>query len=52
MLHYTIVFIVIAIISALLGFGYLAGTAALFAKICFLIFLVMFVVSLLRGKKV
>ena len=52
MLHYTVVFIVIAIICGLLGFGFLAGTAAMFAKICFLLFLVMFLVSLLRGKKI
>ncbi|HEX2746771.1 MAG TPA: DUF1328 family protein, partial [Verrucomicrobiales bacterium] len=29
MLHYTIVFFVIAIIAAVLGFGVIAGTAAL-----------------------
>ena len=51
MLHYTIVFLIIAIIAAIFGFGTLAGTAALIAKVCFFIFLVLFVVSLLRGKK-
>ena len=33
-----------------LGFGGLAGTAAGFAKILFLIFLVMFVLSLIFGR--
>jgi uncharacterized membrane protein YtjA (UPF0391 family) len=51
MLHYTILFIIIAIIAAVLGFGVVAGTAALIAKICFFVFLVLAVVSLLTGKK-
>lgn len=51
MLHYTIVLLVIAIIASVLGFGVLAGTAAYIAKICFFIFLVLFIVSLLSGKK-
>jgi uncharacterized membrane protein YtjA (UPF0391 family) len=34
-----------------LGFGVIAGTAGTIAKICFFVFLVLFVVSLLRGKK-
>ena len=33
-----------------LGFGGLAGTAAGFAKILFLVFLVMFVLSLIFGR--
>ena len=51
MLHYTIVLLVVAIIASVLGFGVLAGTAAYIAKICFFIFLVLFVISLLSGKK-
>ena len=51
MLSWTLAFIVIALIAGVLGFGTLAGTAALVAKVCFLIFLVLFVVSLIRGKK-
>jgi uncharacterized membrane protein YtjA (UPF0391 family) len=51
MLHYTIVLLIIAIIASVLGFGVLAGTAAYIAKICFFVFLVFFVISLLTGKK-
>lgn len=51
MLHYTIVLLVIAIIASVLGFGVLAGTAAYIAKICFFVFLVFFIISLLSGKK-
>jgi uncharacterized membrane protein YtjA (UPF0391 family) len=51
MLSWTLTFIVIALIAGVLGFGVVAGTAASIAKICFFIFLVLFVLSLLRGKK-
>jgi len=51
MLHYTIVLFVVAIIAAVLGFGAIAGTAALIAKICFVVFLVLAVVSLLSGRR-
>jgi uncharacterized membrane protein YtjA (UPF0391 family) len=51
MLNYAILFLLIAIIAGILGFGVIAGTAALFARVLFLIFLVLFVCSLLRGRK-
>jgi uncharacterized membrane protein YtjA (UPF0391 family) len=51
MLTYALIFLVIAIIAGVLGFGSLSGTAAMIAKIFVLVFLVLFVVSLLRGKK-
>ena len=51
MLSYTVTFIIIALIAGVLGFGVIAGTAATIAKICFFIFLVLFVFSLLGGRK-
>lgn len=51
MLSWTITFLVIAIIAAVLGFGGIAGTAVGIAKILFFIFLVLFVISLLMGRK-
>jgi len=51
MLGYALTFFLIALIAAALGFGALAGTAAMIAKVCFLIFLVLCVVSLLRGRR-
>jgi len=51
MLYYTIVFFLIAVLAAALGFGALAGTAALIARVCFILFLVLFVASLLRGRR-
>jgi len=46
MLGNTILFIILALVAAALGFGALAGIAATIAKICFIIFLVFFVISL------
>jgi len=51
MLSYTILFVVIALIAGVLGFGVVAGTAATIAKVCFFLFLVLFVVSLVSGRR-
>jgi len=47
MLHYALVFLVIALIAGFLGFGGVAFASAEIAKICFFVFLVLFVVSLI-----
>jgi uncharacterized membrane protein YtjA (UPF0391 family) len=51
MLSYAVVFFIIALIAGILGFGVIAGTAASIAKICFVLFLFLFIVSLLRGGR-
>ena len=55
MLHYAVVFLVIALIAALFGFGGIAASAVWIAKILFFVFIVLAVVSLvmglLRGRK-
>jgi uncharacterized membrane protein YtjA (UPF0391 family) len=51
MLSWSITFLIIAIIAALLGFGMVAGTAASIAKLLFIVFLVLFVVSLVSGRR-
>ena len=51
MLSYAVTFLVIAIVAGVLGFGVIAGTAAMIAKVLFVIFLVLFLASLLRGKR-
>lgn len=50
MLNYAIIFLIIAILAGVLGFGFIAGTAAMVAKICFVVFLVLFLFSLLGGR--
>ncbi len=49
MLYWAAVFFVIAVIAAVFGFGEIAGGAVAIAKILFIVFLVLFVVSLLMG---
>ena len=51
MLSWALTFIVIALIAAVLGFGVLAGTAMWIAKVCFVVFLVLFVISFITGRK-
>jgi uncharacterized membrane protein YtjA (UPF0391 family) len=50
MLTYAIIFLLVALLAGVLGFGVIAGTAATIAKILFVVFLILFVVSLLRGR--
>ena len=47
-LYYALVFLVIAIIAGMLGFGVVAFAAAGIAKICFFIFLILFLLSFVR----
>jgi uncharacterized membrane protein YtjA (UPF0391 family) len=49
MLHYAIVFFVIALIAAVFGFGGIAASAVGIAKILFVIFLILAVASFLFG---
>jgi uncharacterized membrane protein YtjA (UPF0391 family) len=51
MLSYAVTFLIIAIIAGVLGFGVIAGTAAMIARVFFIIFLVLFIASLFTGKK-
>jgi uncharacterized membrane protein YtjA (UPF0391 family) len=51
MLHWSLVFLVVAIVAAILGFGTLAGMAATIAKVCFVLFLIVWLVSLLTTRR-
>ena len=51
MLSWALTFLVVALIAGVLGFGVIAGTAASIAKICFVVFLVLFVIGLLMGRR-
>jgi uncharacterized membrane protein YtjA (UPF0391 family) len=50
MLHYAVVFFVIALIAALFGFGGIAAGAVGIAKILFFVFIVLAVASFLFGS--
>jgi uncharacterized membrane protein YtjA (UPF0391 family) len=47
MLYYALVFLVIALFAGILGFGVVAFAAAEIARICFFVFIVLFLVSLI-----
>jgi len=49
MLYWSLMFLVVALIAAVFGFGGIASTAASIAQILFVIALVLFVVSLFAG---
>jgi uncharacterized membrane protein YtjA (UPF0391 family) len=51
MLHYAWIFLILAIIAAIFGFGGIAVAAAGIAKVLFFIFLIIFVVGLLTGRR-
>ena len=49
MLRWAIAFLIIALVAALLGFGGIAGAASDIARLLFLIFAALFVVTLIVG---
>ena len=49
LLHYAVVFLVVALIAAFFGFGGVAGTAMDGARILFWVAIVLFVISLIAG---
>ena len=51
MLSWALTFLIIALIAGVLGFGVIMGTAAYIAKILFFVFLVLFVVGLVMGRR-
>ena len=51
MLRWTVIFLVVAIKAAIFGFGGIAAGAAGIAKVLFFIFLVLFIISLVAGRR-
>lgn len=49
LLHYAIVFLIVALVAAALGFGGVAGTAMEGARILFWVAIVLFAISLVVG---
>ena len=49
MLYWSLMFLIVALVAAVFGFGGIASTAAGIAQILFVIALVLFVVSLFAG---
>jgi uncharacterized membrane protein YtjA (UPF0391 family) len=51
MLRWVVTFLIIALIAAVFGFGGIAGEAVWIAKVLFFVFLVLFVVSSIFGRR-
>ena len=51
MLFYALIFLLVAIVAAELGFVVLAGALAWLARAFFLLFLVLFIISLVQRKR-
>ncbi|HEY1066401.1 MAG TPA: DUF1328 family protein [Pirellulales bacterium] len=51
MLSWAITFLIIALVAAAFGFGATAGVATQIAQILFVVFLVLFLVSLVSGRR-
>jgi len=52
MLSWSIFFLIVALVAAVLGFSSIAGAAAGIAKLLFGVFLVLFLTSLFVGRRV
>jgi uncharacterized membrane protein YtjA (UPF0391 family) len=52
MLSWSVFFLIVAMMAALLGFSSIAGAAAGIAKLLFGVFLVLFLISLFVGRRV
>lgn len=52
MLGWAITFFLIALVAGLLGFGLVGGMAYTAAKICFVVFLILAVLAVVRGRRV
>ena len=48
MLRWTTLFIILAFIAAILGFGNIAGNLATLSKLCFFLFIALFIGSLYK----
>lgn len=51
MLYYSLIFLLVAILAGALGFWAIAGVAGMIAKVCFFIFLVLFIASLFMHRR-
>ncbi len=50
LLHWTLIFLVLAIVAGILGFGGIAGESVGIAKILFFVFLIIYVISFVLNR--
>ena len=51
MLQWALMFLIVALVAGALGFFAVEGTAAWIAKVLFVLFIVLFLVSLVTGRR-
>lgn len=51
MLRWSLLFLIVALVAGMLGFGFIAAESYLAFKVLFFIFLVLFVISLISGSR-
>jgi uncharacterized membrane protein YtjA (UPF0391 family) len=51
MLRWSLAFLIVALVAAMFGFGIVAASSFVAAKILFFVFLILFVVSLIAGNR-
>jgi uncharacterized membrane protein YtjA (UPF0391 family) len=51
MLRLAIVFLIVALLAGVFGFWGLEGNAMILARVCLFVFLILFVVSLVMGRR-
>jgi uncharacterized membrane protein YtjA (UPF0391 family) len=51
MLRWAILFLIVAIIAGVLGFGGIAAAATDIARLLFVVFLALFVIALIMGRR-
>jgi uncharacterized membrane protein YtjA (UPF0391 family) len=51
MLRYALIFLIVALIAGALGFFAVEGTAAWIAKVLFVVFIILFLIGLLSGRR-
>ena len=49
MLYWALIFLIVALVAGWMGYGQVAGTATWVAKVLFVLFVILFLVSLLTG---
>ncbi len=51
MLRWSLLFLIVALVAGMFGFGFIAAESFMAFKILFFVFLVLFVVSLIAGSR-
>ena len=51
MLRWALIFLIVALVAGFFGFGQLEGTAMWVARVLLVVFLILFILSLLFGRR-